>query len=104
MISSTSASAPLFSFLSLLMRAPVRAFEWIRVKITAAPGSTFIDWMIALVEGAQRQKTPNELALSILLSGLTIIFLIVCVTLWPLAAYGDCLRSRRRRLYRAGHA
>ena len=43
--------------------------------------------MIALVEGAERQKTPNELALSILLSGLTIIFLIVCVTLWPLAAY-----------------
>ena len=61
--------------------------DWIRVKITAAPGSTFIDRMIALVEGAQRQKTPNELALSILLSGLTIIFLIVCVTLWPLAAY-----------------
>ncbi len=61
--------------------------DWIKVKITAAPGSTFIDRMIALVEGAQRQKTPNELALSILLSGLTIIFLIVCVTLWPLAAY-----------------
>ena len=61
--------------------------DWIRVKITAAPGSTFIDRMIALVEGAQRQKTPNELALSILLSGLTIIFLIVCVTLWPLAGY-----------------
>jgi potassium-transporting ATPase ATP-binding subunit len=61
--------------------------DWIRVKITAAPGSTFIDRMIALVEGAERQKTPNELALSILLSGLTIIFLIVCVTLWPLAGY-----------------
>jgi K+-transporting ATPase ATPase B chain len=61
--------------------------DWIRVKITAAPGSTFIDRMIALVEGAERQKTPNELALSILLSGLTIIFLIVCVTLWPLANY-----------------
>ena len=59
--------------------------DWIKVRITAAPGSTFIDRMIALVEGAQRQKTPNELALSILLSGLTIIFLIVCVTLWPLA-------------------
>ena len=43
--------------------------------------------MIALVEGAERQKTPNELALSILLSGLTIIFLIVCVTLWPIASY-----------------
>ncbi|MBV1701438.1 MAG: potassium-transporting ATPase subunit KdpB [Hyphomicrobiales bacterium] len=57
------------------------------VRITAAPGSTFIDRMITLVEGASWQKTPNELALSILLSGLTIIFLIVCVTLWPIAAY-----------------
>src|SRR5580692_11727461 len=61
--------------------------DFIKVKITSAPGSTFIDRMIALVEGAERQKTPNELALSILLSGLTLIFLIVCVTLWPLAKY-----------------
>ena len=61
--------------------------DYIKVRITAAPGSTFIDRMIALVEGAERQKTPNELALSILLSGLTIIFLIVCVSLWPLARY-----------------
>ena len=61
--------------------------DFIKVKITSAPGSTFIDRMIALVEGAERQKTPNELALSILLSGLTIIFLIVCVTLWPIAKY-----------------
>jgi K+-transporting ATPase ATPase B chain len=61
--------------------------DHIKVRISAAPGSTFIDRMIALVEGAERQKTPNELALSILLSGLTIIFLIVCVTLWPLARY-----------------
>ncbi len=61
--------------------------DFIKVKITAAPGSTFIDRMIALVEGAERQKTPNELALSILLSGLTLIFLIVCVTLWPIARY-----------------
>jgi len=67
--------------------------DWIRVKITAAPGSTFIDRMIALVEGAQRQKTPNELALSILLSGLTIIFLIVCTTLWPLASYSGTVLS-----------
>lgn len=67
--------------------------DWIKVKITAAPGSTFIDRMIALVEGAQRQKTPNELALSILLSGLTIIFLIVCVTLWPLAIYSGAAIS-----------
>ena len=61
--------------------------DFIKVKITASPGSTFLDRMIALVEGAERQKTPNELALSILLSGLTIIFLIVCVTLWPIARY-----------------
>jgi len=67
--------------------------DWIKVKITAAQGSTFIDRMIALVEGAQRQKTPNELALSILLSGLTIIFLIVCVTLWPLANYSGTMLS-----------
>ncbi len=67
--------------------------DWIKVRITAAPGSTFIDRMIALVEGAQRQKTPNELALSILLSGLTIIFLIVCVTLWPLAGYSGTTLS-----------
>ena len=61
--------------------------DLIKVNITSAPGSTFIDRMIALVEGAERQKTPNELALSILLSGLTLIFLIVCVTLWPIAKY-----------------
>jgi potassium-transporting ATPase ATP-binding subunit len=67
--------------------------DWIKVRITAAPGSTFIDRMIALVEGAQRQRTPNELALSILLSGLTIIFLIVCVTLWPLANYSGTTLS-----------
>jgi potassium-transporting ATPase ATP-binding subunit len=67
--------------------------DWIKVRITAAPGSTFIDRMIALVEGAERQKTPNELALSILLSGLTIVFLIVCVTLWPLASYSGTVLS-----------
>ena len=61
--------------------------DFIKVRITASAGSTFIDRMIALVEGAERQKTPNELALSILLSGLTLIFLIVCVTLWPIAKY-----------------
>ena len=65
--------------------------DQIKVRITAAAGSTFIDRMIALVEGAERQKTPNELALSILLSGLTIIFLIVCVTLWPLASYSGSI-------------
>jgi K+-transporting ATPase ATPase B chain len=65
----------------------------IKVRITAEAGSTFIDRMIALVEGAERQKTPNELALSILLSGLTLIFLIVCVTLWPLAVYSGKVLS-----------
>ena len=67
--------------------------DHIKVRITAAAGSTFIDRMIALVEGAERQKTPNELALSILLSGLTLIFLIVCVSLWPLAAYSGTTLS-----------
>ncbi|MGD0642287.1 MAG: potassium-transporting ATPase subunit KdpB, partial [Roseiarcus sp.] len=65
----------------------------IKVRITASAGATFIDRMIALVEGAERQKTPNELALSILLSGLTLIFLIVCVTLWPLARYSGTVVS-----------
>src|SRR5215469_14848973 len=62
--------------------------DWIKVKITANPGETFLDRMIALVEGAQRQKTPNEIALSILLSGLTIVFLLVVVTLYPYGLYG----------------
>ncbi len=57
------------------------------VRITARPGETFLDRMIALVEGADRQKTPNEIALSILLSGLTIVFLLAVVTLQPLAVY-----------------
>jgi potassium-transporting ATPase ATP-binding subunit len=59
----------------------------IKVKITVAPGSSFVDRMIALIEGAQRQKTPNEIALSILLSGLTLIFLFVCAAIWGLAGY-----------------
>jgi K+-transporting ATPase ATPase B chain len=57
------------------------------VRITSNPGETFLDRMIALVEGAQRQKTPNEIALSILLSGLTIVFLLATVTLLPYASY-----------------
>ncbi|MGB3550434.1 MAG: potassium-transporting ATPase subunit KdpB [Candidatus Binatus sp.] len=61
--------------------------DWIKVKITANPGETFLDRMIALVEGAQRQKTPNEIALSILLSGLTFVFLLVIVTLYPFGLY-----------------
>ncbi len=55
--------------------------DWILIRVTTEPGNTFIDRMIALVEGAKRHKTPNEIALSILLSGLTIIFLLVVVTL-----------------------
>jgi K+-transporting ATPase ATPase B chain len=57
------------------------------VRITARPGETFLDRMIALVEGASRQKTPNEIALNILLSGLTLVFLLATVTLQPFAAY-----------------
>jgi len=61
--------------------------DWIRVRITAAPGSTFLDRMIKLVEGAERQKTPNEIALNILLAGLTIIFIFATVTIPSYAAY-----------------
>jgi K+-transporting ATPase ATPase B chain len=63
------------------------------IRITADPGETFIDRMIALVEGASRQKTPNEIALTILLSGLTIIFLLAVVTLQPFAAYSGAAVS-----------
>jgi K+-transporting ATPase ATPase B chain len=59
----------------------------IKVEITSNPGETFLDRMIALVEGAERQKTPNEIALNILLAGLTIIFLLAIVTLQPFAIY-----------------
>src|SRR5499426_443769 len=61
--------------------------DWLRVKITAAAGSTFIDRMIRLVEGAERQKTPNEIALDILLVGLTIIFVFATVTIPSYVAY-----------------
>ena len=61
--------------------------DWIVVRITSAPGSSFLDRMIALVEGAERQKTPNEIALNILLAGMTIVFLVAVVTLTGLGAY-----------------
>src|SRR5580698_7581070 len=61
--------------------------DTITVRITSNPGETFLDRMIALVEGAERQKTPNEIALNILLAGLTIIFLLAVVTLQPFAVY-----------------
>jgi K+-transporting ATPase ATPase B chain len=63
--------------------------DMIKVKITSNPGETFLDRMIALVEGAERQKTPNEIALNILLAGLTIIFLLAVVTLQPFAIYSN---------------
>jgi K+-transporting ATPase ATPase B chain len=63
------------------------------VRITARPGETFIDRMIALVEGSERQKTPNEIALNILLAGLTIIFLLATVTLQPFAIYAHAEQS-----------
>ncbi|HEY7482135.1 MAG TPA: potassium-transporting ATPase subunit KdpB [Gemmatimonadales bacterium] len=61
--------------------------DWLVLRVTANPGETFIDRMIALVEGASRQKTPNEIALTILLSGLTVVFLLAVVTLKPFAVY-----------------
>ncbi len=61
--------------------------DWLVVRITANPGETFLDRMIGLVEGAKRQKTPNEIALDILLAAMTIIFLFVCATLLPFSKY-----------------
>ncbi len=61
----------------------------ITVEVTGEPGSSFLDRMISLVEGASRQKTPNEIALTILLAGFTLVFLIVCVTLKPFADYAN---------------
>jgi potassium-transporting ATPase ATP-binding subunit len=61
--------------------------DWLVVRITANPGEGFIDRMIALIEGARRQKTPNEIALNILLAGFTILFLAVCATLLPYSVY-----------------
>lgn len=61
----------------------------IKVKVTTEPGESFLDKMIALVEGASRQKTPNEIALTILLAGFTLIFIIVCVTLKPFGDYAN---------------
>lgn len=61
----------------------------IKVKVTTEPGESFLDKMIALVEGASRQKTPNEIALTILLAGFTLVFIIVCVTLKPFGDYAN---------------
>ena len=62
--------------------------DWLVVRVTSGPGEGFLDRVIALVEGARRQKTPNEIALNILLAAFTIIFLMVCVTLLPFSLYG----------------
>jgi K+-transporting ATPase ATPase B chain len=59
------------------------------IRVTARPGESFLDRMIAMVEGAMRQKTPNEIALTVILAGLTLMFLLVCVTLYPIARYFD---------------
>jgi K+-transporting ATPase ATPase B chain len=67
--------------------------DWIKVRVTAEAGHSFLDRMIALVEGAERQKTPNEIALNILLAGLTIIFLLAVVTLQPFAIYSGAPQS-----------
>ncbi|HLV94119.1 MAG TPA: potassium-transporting ATPase subunit KdpB [Candidatus Acidoferrales bacterium] len=67
--------------------------DQIKVRITSNPGETFLDRMIGLVEGAERQKTPNEIALNILLAGLTIIFLLAVVTLQPFAIYSGAPQS-----------
>jgi K+-transporting ATPase ATPase B chain len=67
--------------------------DWIKVRVTADPGHSFLDRMIALVEGAERQKTPNEIALNILLAGLTIVFLLAVVTLQPFAVYSGAPQS-----------
>ena len=72
--------------------------DWLMVRVTANPGETFLDRMIAMVEGAKRQKTPNEIALNILLAALTIIFLVVCMTLLPFSRYSVTgSRARERR-------
>src|SRR5674536_295197 len=61
--------------------------DWLIIRVTADPDETFLDRMIAMVEGAKRQKTPNEIALNILLAALTIIFLLAVATLQPLAIF-----------------
>ena len=88
----TGESAPVLKEPGTDMRSTVTGgtqvvSDWLKIRITADPGHTFLDRMISLVEGAERQKTPNEIALSILLSGLTIIFLLAVVTMEPFAIY-----------------
>ena len=63
--------------------------DWLIIRVTARPGESFLDRMIAMVEGARRQKTPNEIALTIVLAGFTLVFLMVCAALYPIALYFD---------------
>src|SRR4029078_8834960 len=67
--------------------------DWVKIRITSNPGETFLDRMISLVEGANRQKTPNEIALNILIAGLTIVFLLVIISLQPIAIYSGAPQS-----------
>ncbi|HEX2915702.1 MAG TPA: potassium-transporting ATPase subunit KdpB [Chloroflexia bacterium] len=67
--------------------------DWIKVQVTSNPGESFLDRMISLVEGANRQKTPNEIALNILIAGLTIVFLLVIIALQPYAIYSGAPQS-----------
>ncbi len=73
--------------------------DWIVVRVTVNPGETFLDRMIAMVESAKRQKTPNEIALTILLVALTIVFLVVTVTLLPFSLFSVAVGQGRH----AGH-
>ncbi len=61
--------------------------DWLVIRCSVNPGETFLDRMIAMVEGAQRRKTPNEIALTILLIALTLVFLLATATIWPFSAW-----------------
>src|SRR5258708_8942665 len=78
---------------SAVAGGPVVLADRIVVRITSSPGETFLDRMIALVEGATRHKTPNEVALDILIAGLTLIILVAVVTLQPMAIYSRAIQS-----------
>ena len=80
--------------------------DWLVVRVTVNPGETFLDRMIAMVEGAKRQKTPNEIALTILLVALTIVFLVVTVTLLPFSIFSveGAKAGQRRDDHGAGRA
>jgi K+-transporting ATPase ATPase B chain len=72
--------------------------DWLIVRITTQPGETFLDRMIAMVEGAKRQKTPNEIALAILLAALTLLFLLVVATLWPFSQFSVQVSGQGRTI------